>query len=314
MLLLNGAILIDKPAEISSFGVIEQLQSALARRYGVKKKELPSFGHGGTLDPFATGLLIVFVGSGVKLSRYFLKSHKIYDADIAFGEQTESGDFTTPINKRSENIPKDIESIQTAANGFLGAPYLQTPPMYSAKKKDGVRLYEMARDGITIERDSVSLTIFDFKIKSYQQPIANFQVTCSSGTYIRTLAEDLAARLDTFAHLKTLRRVGSSPFHLSNSITLDHLLSTIEKGAEIKNQKSFVPFDHLMNHFEQLQIDADVAKKIRQGNRETVKELNLKINPSLAKDSILVLKKDEQLVAVMRKTDLFFELERVFQI
>src|SRR5688500_7150860 len=129
---MNGALLINKPAGITSFGVIEALQTALMRSMGIRKRDLPKLGHGGTLDPFATGLLVVCVGNAVKLARYFLDSHKGYRGIIRFGETTIPGDPTEPVSERSEILPAGIDELRELALRFADQPYLQTPPMHSA--------------------------------------------------------------------------------------------------------------------------------------------------------------------------------------
>src|SRR5262245_16579515 len=150
---MNGALLIHKEAGISSFGVIERLQKHLLNSVDgprPKRKDLPKLGHGGTLDPFATGLLIVLVGRAVKLARYFLGAPKSYEGVIQFGKTTVPGDPTAPISETSETIPQTHEEIREIAHRLTLQPYLQTPPMHSAKKRNGKPLYELARAGIEV--------------------------------------------------------------------------------------------------------------------------------------------------------------------
>src|SRR3954462_4957355 len=163
---MHGALLVDKHAGISSFGVIELLQRELCNHWGVRRKELPKIGHGGTLDPFATGLLVICVGRGVKLARYFLGSDKGYEGVIRFGETTVPGDPTAPISETSPNLPTSLEDLRAMAAKLTLQPYLQTPPMHSAKKKDGRPLYELARLGIEVERDPKLCTLRTFEISS----------------------------------------------------------------------------------------------------------------------------------------------------
>src|SRR5690348_4657881 len=139
---MNGAFLVHKGQGISSFGVIEKIQRFLIEKLQVKKRDLPKMGHGGTLDPFATGLLVVLVGRGVKLARYFLGSHKVYEGVIHFGKTTIPGDPTDPISETSSVIPT-LKQIQVLAHQLTLQPYLQTPPMHSAKKQNGKPLYEL---------------------------------------------------------------------------------------------------------------------------------------------------------------------------
>ena len=185
MNLLHGAILINKAQCISSFGIIERLRRALSDQYQVKKSLLPKLGHGGTLDPFATGLMVICIGDGVKLARYFLGGDKTYTGTFKFGETSISGDATNPISETSELIPTSLEELRTLANSMTHVPYAQTPPMHSAKKIEGKPLYELARQGIEIDREAKICTLKRFDIESYSPPCALFRVECTSGTYIR---------------------------------------------------------------------------------------------------------------------------------
>lgn len=211
----HAVYLIDKPEGITSFDVLRKFKSI-----GIK-----DVGHGGTLDPFATGLLIVFSGRALKLSEYLLKSEKTYFATLQFGKTTESGDLTNPVTETSPVIPQSLEILQNLANQFCAKPYLQTPPMYSAKKVDGKKLYELARQGKTIEREAVSCKLSDFKFTDYNPSTgsAQFQVTVSSGTFIRTLAQDFAHKLGTVGMLTTLRRLNSGVFSIDRAIQLKDL-------------------------------------------------------------------------------------------
>src|SRR4051812_27690492 len=173
----------------------------LMEQYGVKRRDLPKLGHGGTLDPFATGMLAVCVGRAVKLARYFLGSNKTYEGVIRFGETTVPGDPTAPISETSPVIPDSLEDIRKYAKTLTLQPYLQTPPMHSAKKVDGKPLYELARQGIEIEREAKVCHLYSFEILSYEKPRARFRLTCSSGTYVRTLAQDLARMMGSVALL-----------------------------------------------------------------------------------------------------------------
>src|SRR5690349_10776293 len=144
----DGALLVNKHAGLSSFGILELLQrQQMNKDPKLRKALLPKMGHGGTLDPFATGLLVVLVGQGVKLARYFLGADKEYQGVIRFGETTLSGDNTDPISETSHQLPPSLESLQAVAFQFTLEPYLQIPPMFSAKKKGGTPLYHLARAG-----------------------------------------------------------------------------------------------------------------------------------------------------------------------
>ena len=258
---LHGAWLIDKPEGISSFGVIESIQRVLRTRTGLKKSELPALGHGGTLDPFATGLLVVCVGRAVKLTRWFLDSEKTYSGRIRFGETTIPGDPTDPVSESGLKLPGNITDIQQAAATFVGRNYEQTPPMHSAKKQGGKALYELARKGIEVERKAKLCRISQFEIAQFQGPHPSPQsgspvATCTfltrvtAGTYIRVLAQDLGVALGTRAMLETLRREGSGPKNLRDALPLADLLARIESGrptADLTDTPFWIPFDRVMD-------------------------------------------------------------------
>src|SRR5262249_14744491 len=149
------------------FGVIERLQRALREATGLRRSELPKLDHGGTLDPFATGLLVVAVGPGVKLAQYLLGPDKAYEGVIRVGETTVPGAPTEPPSQRPERWRRDLGDVRLAAAEFMRSEYLQTPPMHSAKKQDGKRLYELAREGVEVERPPKACRIHRFEILSY---------------------------------------------------------------------------------------------------------------------------------------------------
>ncbi len=266
----HGCLLVSKPAGISSFGVIEALQRALldaAKNSGlsVKKRDLPKFGHGGTLDPFATGLLIVCVGDGTKLSRYFLGSTKEYRARVRFGATTIPGDPTAPVAESCETIPASLGEIRRAAVRFTQVAYLQVPPMHSAKKIGGKVLYELAREGVEVERAPSEVRIHEFEILDYSAPVANIRVRCSSGTYIRVLGQDLGRRLGSLAYLETLERTRSGKYNLENTQSLDALCERLRSGEAIDKLSCFIPFDRMLDGFPALRISETEALQIRQG-------------------------------------------------
>ncbi len=280
---LDGALLINKHPGVSSFGVIEELQRMLLKMpasqglpTGIRKRDLPKLGHGGTLDPFATGLLAVCCGRGVKLARYFLGSRKVYEGVIRFGEMTVPGDPTAEISARSERLPSSLEEIQKAAFDFTVAPYSQTPPMHSAKKKDGKALYELARQGIEVEREAKVLTLYSFEILSYEKGVsesghpvgrARFRVECSPGTYVRTLAQDLAGRLGTVALLDSLNRLASGAHELRPALSTAEVGHAMEQGKRWDELSAWVPFDRLLDGYERAEASADEATALMQGKQ-----------------------------------------------
>lgn len=203
----EGILLVDKPATLSSFALVH----AARKRLGVKK-----IGHGGTLDPFATGLVVLLVGRNfTKQASYLLNGDKEYLAKLKLGSRTDSFDVDGQVLAESDKVPT-LDEVKEALSCFQGQ-ILQIPPMFSAKKIGGKRLYEYARKGITLERQAVPVSI-SIELVSYTYPELDIRVFCSKGTYIRSLAEDIGQKLGSYAHLIALRRTRSGPFLLKDAI------------------------------------------------------------------------------------------------
>jgi tRNA pseudouridine55 synthase len=219
---LNGFLLLDKPEGVSSFFVVNRCKKIL----GAKRA-----GHLGTLDPFATGLLIIAINSGTKVIPYVTIKEKCYDFEIKFGEKMNTGDKTGTIIETNQNIPnyRDIESILPA---FLGEIH-QKPHPFSAVKVNGKRAYQIARSGQDPIIAVRSVTIFDLcLLMQTQENVFLFRATVSPGTYIRSLAEDVARSLETVGHVVSLKRTRDGKFKLEDAITIDRLA---EKKENIDN-------------------------------------------------------------------------------
>jgi len=212
----NGqTILIDKPLNWTSFQVVNKLRWAIRQKFNLKKIKV---GHAGTLDPLATGLLIICTGKFTKTIDLLQAEIKEYTGTFTLGATTPSYDLETEVNEifSIEHIIK--ENIKGATKSFLGE-IEQTPPLYSALKKDGVRLYELARKGETTEIKSRKIIIFEFEITKIEMPNIDFRVVCSKGTYIRSLANDFGKALKTGSHLSALRRTKSGSFKVTNAVS-----------------------------------------------------------------------------------------------
>ena len=207
----NQIILVDKPAGISSFGVVAKIRGYLRAKYGHKIK----VGHTGTLDPFATGLLIILTGKMTKKSNEFLKKDKIYDATLRLGYTSTTGDPEGEITEREseEVLEADIASTLQSFTGTVS----QTPPRFSAIKIDGERAYKLARKGADFEMPTRKVTIYSIEILSYHYPELTIRCHVSSGTYIRTLAEDIGKSLGTGAYLTALRRLSIADYHVGDA-------------------------------------------------------------------------------------------------
>jgi len=213
--MLDGVLLLDKPEGLSSNHALQRAKRTLDARKA---------GHTGTLDPFATGLLVCCFGRATKISANMLEADKTYQARLRFGEETDSGDLTGVVTFQA---PPSFEGVSSAAleealQAFRGE-IEQIPPMYSALKRDGKPLYEYARQGIELERPPRRVTIYRLELLSCSGLDADVLVHCSKGTYIRTLAQDIGRRLGCGAHLSALRRTGAGPFDLKDGITLEAL-------------------------------------------------------------------------------------------
>jgi tRNA pseudouridine55 synthase len=220
---MEGILLVDKPADHTSHDVVARLRGKL---------RMKRVGHAGTLDPMATGLLIMLVGKATRVSQYLTSLDKEYEGSIELGKVTDTQDAEGEV---LETIPvpafTDAE-IRAAVTSFLGDQY-QTPPMYSAVKVDGVPLYKSARKGEEVEREPRFIRVMSWDITRFALPHLDFRLRCTKGTYVRTLAHDLGRKLGCGAHLAALRRTASDKFHVSQALTLDQInalsLPEIEK-------------------------------------------------------------------------------------
>ena len=213
-------LLIDKPDQMTSFGVVARIRRKLSEREGKKVK----VGHTGTLDPFATGLLIILTHKATKLSDTFLKLDKWYEATVEFGKSSTTGDPEGEITTHEVAKIPTREEIETVCRNFLGQ-ITQTLPAFSAIKINGKRAYQLAREGKQIEMPSRQVEIYALEILDYQYPILKIRTHVSSGTYIRTLGEDIGKALATSAYLTALRRIQVGPYKIEDAITLDDFMS-----------------------------------------------------------------------------------------
>lgn len=217
---MNGIILVDKPAGMSSFGVVARVRSGLSKVAGKKVK----VGHTGTLDPFATGLLILVVGDYCKRAAEFSKLDKTYTATLHLGQTSSTGDPEGSITTVSHRVPTRRE-IENALTHFCGT-IQQTPPVHSAIKIHGQRAYKLARKGQTVHMPSRTVHITKLELVSYDYPSATITCDVSSGTYIRTLVEDIGASLKTGAYTTGLRRTRVGGYELVNATELDAIQIT----------------------------------------------------------------------------------------
>jgi tRNA pseudouridine55 synthase len=248
--LVDGVLLLDKPVGLSSNDALIKVK----RIVNAKKA-----GHTGTLDPFATGLLPLCFGEATKFSQDLLEADKTYVAKVHLGVTTTTGDTEgeTVATHPVEVTPERIEAVLATLRG----PILQVPPMYSALKRDGKALYEYAREGITLERDARPVTIHVLEMLDYAAPFLTIRVSCSKGTYIRVLGEDIGAALGCGAHLNGLRRIGVGSLNIAGMVTLEQL------QAHADPLSLLAPVDALLSSFPRVDLTAELAKRFLNGQR-----------------------------------------------
>ena len=274
--MIDGVLIIDKPEGYTSHDVVARLRGIL------KTKRI---GHTGTLDPFATGVLVMLVGKATRLAQFLDQDAKEYEAVVRFGFETETGDRTgKPKQILDSRFQISNEEIEKALANFRGE-IEQTPPMYSAKKIDGVKLYELARKGIEIERRAAKVTIYELEIiqpprtpgdtEESQTPPTNekseirhlefeIKVVCSAGTYIRTLAEDIGRKLETGAHLAELRRTKAGKFDLAKALTIEELEASV---VENRLSEVLVSMNEAVLHLPPIVLSEQEIEDTKNGKR-----------------------------------------------
>ncbi len=224
----DGALLIDKPAGPTSHDIVDSIR----RAFCVKK-----VGHCGTLDPAATGLLVIVLGKGTKLSEKLMGDDKVYEGAARLGETTDSYDADGELVSSLPVPPITLEELNETAAGFAG-DQMQIPPMVAAVKVNGVPLYKLARQGIEVERKARLIHVYSFRFRSYAEPVGWFRIACTKGTYVRALVHDLGQKLGCGGHLAGLRRVISGKFDVKDSIAFEDALKLTQGELE----RRIIPF------------------------------------------------------------------------
>lgn len=243
---MNGILLIDKPEGLSSAEVVRRV----SRRVSVK------VGHLGTLDPFATGVLPLCLGEATKVAQFLSAADKSYDGVIALGSATDTGDRTGRVVRTAPIPPIESSQLEALASEMIGE-HAQVPPMYSAVKREGVPLYKLARRGIEVERQARTIRISALRLALAETDRLRFELSCSKGTYVRVLAEEIAARLGTAGHLEALRRTRFGKFGLESAIPLEEWETRWEEG--------FVGIARALEHLPQVELDDEEAGAAGQG-------------------------------------------------
>ena len=249
---MNGILLIDKPEGWTSNDVVMKLRGMLRQR---------RIGHSGTLDPMATGLLVVFVGRATRAVEFAEQHDKRYAAGLRLGLSTDTQDITGTTLSQSEKLPTEAELLR-AMEAFRGE-ISQIPPMYSAIKHHGQRLYEIARKGGEVERKARRITIHSLELLGRENGDWLLDVRCSKGTYIRTLCHDLGVSLGCGGCMSRLRRLEAGRFSLENAVTLPQVQEAVDRGEA---ESLLLPVDSLFDHCPAFRVDAWQEKRLRCGN------------------------------------------------
>lgn len=261
--IVSGVLLLDKPNGISSYAALTQAK----RLFMSPKFDSKKAGHTGTLDPMATGILPICFGDATKFSSFGLDADKGYTAIIKLGEKTDTGDKEGQIIAQKDVPVFEQSELDKLAVSLMGEQ-MQTPPMYSALKKDGKKLYEYARDGIEIERQPRPIVIHHLALNKLSNDEIALDVICSKGTYVRVLGETVAERLGTVGHLTALHRTSTGGFDVADAISLDDLadLSLDERLGRL------LPTDVMLGHLPMLRLTMGETARIKMGQRLNVKD------------------------------------------
>ncbi|TVM05352.1 MAG: tRNA pseudouridine(55) synthase TruB [Halomonas sp.] len=249
---VNGVLLLDKPKGMSSNHALQRVRRLL---------EAQKAGHTGTLDPMATGILPICLGEATKFSAHLLEADKVYRTRVELGVITDSGDAEGAVIERREVPELTAEQVERALSRFRGE-IEQVPPMYSALKYQGKKLYELAREGRHVERAARRINVYDARLLSLDDRAFELEVSCSKGTYIRTLAEDIGLVLGCGAHISALRRLKTGPFGADTMWTLDALEQLDDQAAR---EAQLMPVDVLVEHLPSQVVDEQAYQRLSHG-------------------------------------------------
>ncbi|MDD4635556.1 MAG: tRNA pseudouridine(55) synthase TruB [Dehalococcoidales bacterium] len=249
---MDGILNLNKPAGITSFKAVSKVR----RIAGVDK-----VGHAGTLDPFATGVLPVMLGKATRVAEYCLDHAKTYRAQITLGNETDTLDITGNIIATAETTHITLQLAESVIGMFTGV-IQQIPPVFSALKLDGRRMYQMAREGLNPEPASRSVSIYKLQIISFQLPILTIDVTCSRGTYIRSLARDIGLALKSRGYLSKLERTEYGPLDIASSVCLDDI---DEQNGEDLIKSNLLPLDTVLGHLSAINLTQEEAGLVANG-------------------------------------------------
>ncbi len=282
---VDGILLIDKGEGETSYHVVRKVKDVFPGH---------KVGHAGTLDPFATGLLVILLNKGTKISRFLMAQDKIYQATVRLGEETDTLDPTGKVTARQPVPSLSKARVEQVAKGFVGE-IEQVPPVFSALKVQGKRAYEIARKGGTVRLKPRRVTIYQLKVLDMARETVELEIHCSSGTYIRTLASDFSKALGTCGHLVQLRRIASGSFTVLKAIPSAEISRDRERGL----REAVIPLNQALDFMPELDIAPRLAEKIRHGYQPEWSDLGEKFNPAHKDQETLRLVCKGKLVALL---------------
>ena len=262
---ISGIFLLDKAAGFTSNRALQ----AVKRVFEAKKA-----GHTGSLDPLATGVLPLCFGEATKVSQYLLESDKSYRASIKLGQSTDTGDSDGTVIETTSDFSITAGGISAALKRFEGVTD-QTPPMYSALKVGGTPLYKLARKGLVVERQSRQIIVYDIELTRCDLALKEIEiiVSCSKGTYIRSIAEDLGRTLGCGGHITALRRLKAGQFQETNCFTFQELYEIREREGQAGVENCLLPMDSAIEHFPQIKLPTETARWVLNGHAVNISKL-----------------------------------------
>lgn len=287
----NGIIVVDKPVDITSAGVVTLVKKALRAE---------KVGHAGTLDPFAEGVLICCVNQATRLAGFLLHGSKKYVAVLKLGQETDTQDLTGTVVSTAKSVDYSQQTIQSIFESFKG-PIEQLPPVYSALKHKGVPLYKLARRGQPVQKPPRRVHIYEIRVLDVDLPYVRFEVSCSAGTYIRTLGADIGKKLGCGGHLNALKRIESSGFTLDQAIPLSALK---ELARSRKLSQKMISMKDALPGMPEFCADDHLVEKIRHGQKLTANDLiglNGTDRARKAGDYLKIVDREEDLIAIVEQ-------------
>ncbi len=285
---IDGLLVVDKPEGMTSLDVVRRIK----HQFGLKKA-----GHIGTLDPFATGVLPIVINEGTKLVPFLEEGPKEYEVTLKLGEETTTDDWTGQVVLEQEWKDVRLETVEALLRSFWGKIY-QIPPMFSAVKMHGIPLYRLARKGIEVERKEREVEIHEIQMEGIELPLVRFRVSCSKGTYIRTLGRDLGRKVGCGAHLLRLRRIRSGPFTLDQAISWEKIKDFTAPDAL---SPWLISLKAALPSLPEVVGDEQLVRKVRFGREMMVQDLSARVLPAFKKGEWLKMSSPEEgLVAILK--------------